>query len=64
MLERTGSCGFADEIRSIVDEVLPMEGVAEAHQRVEAETRLGAWLFQSCRAVQRMCELLRSGYRT
>lgn len=32
----------AGEMRSIVDEVLPMERVAEAHQRVEAETRLGA----------------------
>ncbi|MCR9243954.1 MAG: NAD(P)-dependent alcohol dehydrogenase [bacterium] len=32
----------AGEIRSIVDEVLPMDRVAEAHERVEAETRLGA----------------------
>ena len=32
----------AGQIRSIVDEVLPMERVAEAHQRVEDETRLGA----------------------
>lgn len=32
----------AGQIRSIVDEVLPMERAAEAHQRVEDETRLGA----------------------
>ena len=30
------------EVRSIVDEVVPMEEVADAHGRVEAETRLGA----------------------
>ena len=30
------------QVRSIVEEVLPMERVAEAHGRVEAETRLGA----------------------
>ncbi len=30
------------EVRSIVDEVVPMEHVADAHRRVEAETRLGA----------------------
>jgi NADPH:quinone reductase-like Zn-dependent oxidoreductase len=30
------------EIRSIVDEVVPMEQVADAHRRVEKETRLGA----------------------
>ena len=30
------------QIRSIVDEVLSMERAAEAHRRVEAETRLGA----------------------
>ena len=32
----------AGQLRSIVDEVLPMERAAEAHRRVEAETRLGA----------------------
>jgi NADPH:quinone reductase-like Zn-dependent oxidoreductase len=32
----------AGQIRSIVDEVLPMERAAEAHRRVEAESRLGA----------------------
>jgi len=32
----------AGEIRSIVDEVLPMRQAAEAHRRVENETRLGA----------------------
>ena len=32
----------AGKIRSIVDEVLPMERAAEAHRRVEEETRLGA----------------------
>ncbi|MDJ0805980.1 MAG: NAD(P)-dependent alcohol dehydrogenase [Gammaproteobacteria bacterium] len=32
----------AGEIRSIVDEILPMEHVAEAHRRVEDESRLGA----------------------
>ena len=32
----------AGQIRSIVDEVLPMERAAEAHRRVEDETRLGA----------------------
>ena len=32
----------AGDIRSIVDEVLPMERAAEAHHRVEDETRLGA----------------------
>jgi NADPH:quinone reductase-like Zn-dependent oxidoreductase len=30
------------EVHSIVEEVLPMEQVADAHRRVEAETRLGA----------------------
>ena len=30
------------DIRSIVDEVLPMEKIAEAHRRVEDETRVGA----------------------
>lgn len=32
----------AGEVRSIVEEVLPMERVADAHRRVEDETRLGA----------------------
>ena len=32
----------AGQIRSIVNEVLPMERAAEAHHRVEDETRLGA----------------------
>lgn len=32
----------AGQVRSIVDEVLPMEEVADAHRRVEDETRLGA----------------------
>jgi NADPH:quinone reductase-like Zn-dependent oxidoreductase len=32
----------AGEVRSIVDEVLPMERAAEAHRRVEDESRLGA----------------------
>jgi NADPH:quinone reductase-like Zn-dependent oxidoreductase len=32
----------AGKIRSIVDEVVPMERVADAHRRVENETRLGA----------------------
>ena len=32
----------AGQIRSIVDEVLPMNRVAEAHRRVEDESRLGA----------------------
>lgn len=32
----------AGKVRSIVDEVLPMERAAEAHRRVENETRLGA----------------------
>jgi NADPH:quinone reductase-like Zn-dependent oxidoreductase len=32
----------AGQIRSIVEEVVPMDRVAEAHRRVEDETRLGA----------------------
>ena len=32
----------AGQVRSIVDEVLPMERAAEAHHRVEDESRLGA----------------------
>ncbi len=32
----------AGQVRSIVEEVVPMERVAEAHHRVEDETRLGA----------------------
>ena len=56
--DKTASCAFAREtieeletlremieagqVRSIVDEVLPMERAADAHRRVEAETRLGA----------------------
>ena len=56
--DRTASCAFAretreellelkamierGELRSIVDEVLPMEQIAEAHHKVEQETRLGA----------------------
>lgn len=32
----------AGQVRSIVDAVLPMEEVADAHRRVEDETRLGA----------------------
>ena len=32
----------AGQIRSIVEEVVPMERVADAHRRVENETRLGA----------------------
>jgi NADPH:quinone reductase-like Zn-dependent oxidoreductase len=56
--DRTASCAFAretreellelkamierGELRSIMDEVLPMEQIAEAHHKVEQETRLGA----------------------
>ena len=32
----------AGQVTSIVDEVVPMERAAEAHRRVEDETRLGA----------------------